>query len=75
MVDGLGKGVKYAMFAANGVIFIGGLAVFAVGVWTLAELSFMERLLGSNLCRFSLIANHCRSHCGNNFIFRLVGRV
>jgi tetraspanin-11 len=49
MVDGLGKGVKYAMFAANGVIFVGGLVVFAVGVWTLADRSFMERLLGSNL--------------------------
>ncbi len=38
------------MFAANRVIFIGGLVVFAVGVWTLSDLSFIERLLGSNLC-------------------------
>jgi hypothetical protein len=32
MVDGIGKGVKYSMFAASRVIFIGGLVVFAVGV-------------------------------------------
>ncbi|KAF7496046.1 Tetraspanin-11 [Sarcoptes scabiei] len=50
MVDsGVGKGIKFAMFAANGIIFIGGLVVFAIGVWTLADRSFMERLLGSNL--------------------------
>ncbi|KAH7639076.1 tetraspanin-11-like protein [Dermatophagoides farinae] len=50
MVDGgVGKGIKFAMFAANGVIFVGGLVVFAIGVWTLADRSFMERLLGSNL--------------------------
>ncbi|CAG2119943.1 unnamed protein product, partial [Medioppia subpectinata] len=28
---------------------IGGLVVFSVGVWTLADRSFMERLLGSSL--------------------------
>jgi hypothetical protein len=38
------------MFAANRAIFIGGLVVFAVGVWTLSDLSFIERTLGSNLC-------------------------
>ncbi|KAH9407214.1 hypothetical protein TYRP_012764, partial [Tyrophagus putrescentiae] len=50
MVEGgVGKGIKFSMFAANGVIFIGGLVVFAIGVWTLVDRSFMERLLGSNL--------------------------
>lgn len=28
---------------------IGGLVVFSIGVWTLSDKSFMERLLGSNL--------------------------
>jgi len=30
MVDGLGKGVKYAMFAANGVIFVSMRWLFGV---------------------------------------------
>ncbi|KAI2796532.1 hypothetical protein BLOT_015739 [Blomia tropicalis] len=50
MVEGgVGKGIKFSMFAANCIIFIGGLVVFAIGVWTLVDRSFMERLLGSNL--------------------------
>ncbi|KAI1297282.1 Tetraspanin-11 [Halotydeus destructor] len=28
---------------------IGGITVFSIGVWTLSDKSFMERLLGSNL--------------------------
>lgn len=28
---------------------MGGLVVFSIGVWTLSDKSFMERLLGSNL--------------------------
>lgn len=28
---------------------MGGLVVFSIGVWTLTDKSFMERLLGSNL--------------------------
>ncbi|KFM58654.1 Tetraspanin-11, partial [Stegodyphus mimosarum] len=49
MVEGLAKVVKYALFIANCVILICGIAVFAVGVWTLADRSFMERLLGTDL--------------------------
>lgn len=49
MVEGAAKYVKYALFVANVVILIGGIVVFSVGVWTLADRSFMERLLGSNL--------------------------
>lgn len=49
MVEGFAKGVKYALFTANIIIFTGGLVVFSIGVWTLSDKSFMERLLGSNL--------------------------
>ena len=70
MVEGFAKGVKYALFFANVIIFVstsgcrlsvscelkmnflhqmGGLVVFSIGVWTLSDKSFMERLLGSNL--------------------------
>ncbi|XP_023239764.1 CD151 antigen-like [Centruroides sculpturatus] len=49
MVEGAAKYVKYALYVANVVVLIGGIVVFSVGVWTLADRSFMERLLGSNL--------------------------
>ncbi|XP_018495494.1 CD151 antigen [Galendromus occidentalis] len=49
MVQGCGAVVKYALFVANLIIMLGGVVVFGVGVWTLADRSFMERLLGSNL--------------------------
>ncbi|XP_064480066.1 CD151 antigen-like isoform X2 [Ornithodoros turicata] len=49
MLEGCGKVVKYALFVANFIIMVGGVAVFAVGIWTLADRSFMERLLGTDL--------------------------
>jgi len=49
MVEGFAKFVKYALFLANCIILICGISVFAVGVWTLADRAFMERLLGSDL--------------------------
>ncbi|GFQ71703.1 CD151 antigen [Trichonephila clavata] len=49
MVEGCAKGVKYGLFVANAVILIGGIVVFSVGIWTLSDRSFMERLLGSDL--------------------------
>ncbi|XP_054723357.1 CD151 antigen-like [Uloborus diversus] len=49
MVEGLAKVIKYALFLANVIILVGGVSVFAVGVWTLADRSFMERLLGNDL--------------------------
>lgn len=49
MVEGFAKLVKYALFVANIIILICGIATFTVGVWTLADRSFMERLLGSDL--------------------------
>ncbi|XP_054723710.1 tetraspanin-18-like [Uloborus diversus] len=49
MVEGFAKVIKYALFLANVIILVGGVSVFAVGVWTLADRSFMERLLGNDL--------------------------
>ncbi|EEC10430.1 tetraspanin, putative, partial [Ixodes scapularis] len=49
MLEGCGKVVKYALFVANFIIMVGGVVVFAVGIWTLADRSFMERLLGTDL--------------------------
>ncbi|GFU28304.1 tetraspanin-11 [Nephila pilipes] len=49
MVEGFAKVIKYALFLANCVILVCGISVFAVGVWTLADKSFMERLLGTDL--------------------------
>ncbi|XP_013777868.1 CD151 antigen-like [Limulus polyphemus] len=49
MVEGCRKLIKYAMLMANLMILVGGIIVFAIGVWTLADKAFMESLLGSNL--------------------------
>lgn len=49
MVEGFAKIIKYALFVANCIILICGIVVFSVGVWTLADRSFMERLLGTDL--------------------------
>ncbi|XP_013776189.1 CD151 antigen-like [Limulus polyphemus] len=49
MVEGCRKAIKYAMLMANLLILIGGIVVFSIGVWTLADKAFMESLLGSNL--------------------------
>ncbi|XP_076304160.1 CD151 antigen-like [Tachypleus tridentatus] len=48
-VEGCGKIIKYAMFVANLIILICGIVVFSVGVWILADKSYMERLMGSNM--------------------------
>ncbi|OQR74251.1 tetraspanin-11-like [Tropilaelaps mercedesae] len=62
MLEGCGRVVKYSLFVANLVIMLGGIVVFSVGVWTLADRSFMERLLGTDLYVSSaaiLIATGC----------------
>lgn len=48
-MDGCGQCMKYTLFAANLVCFLGGLAVLAVGAWTVADSSYMSRLLGTDL--------------------------
>lgn len=48
-LDGCGKLVKYAIFVSNFVIFVGGLTVFGIGIWTLMDKSFINELLGTNL--------------------------
>ncbi|XP_022693168.1 uncharacterized protein LOC111262833 isoform X2 [Varroa jacobsoni] len=62
MLEGCGRVVKYSLFVANLVIMLGGMVVFSVGAWTLADRSFMERLLGTDLYVSSaaiLIATGC----------------
>ncbi|XP_022186177.1 tetraspanin-9-like [Nilaparvata lugens] len=48
-MDGCGQFVKYSMFAANFVIFVGSITVFGIGIWTLMDKSFINELLGTNL--------------------------
>ncbi|XP_076311872.1 CD151 antigen-like [Tachypleus tridentatus] len=48
-VEGCGKIIKYAMIIANFIILVCGVAVFSVGVWILADKSYMERLIGSSM--------------------------
>ncbi|XP_059489698.1 CD151 antigen [Neocloeon triangulifer] len=48
-MDGCGQFMKYSMFFSNFVIFCGGVTVLGIGVWTLADKSFINELLGTNL--------------------------
>ncbi|XP_018495322.2 tetraspanin-4-like [Galendromus occidentalis] len=49
MLEGCGRLVKSALLVTNLLILIGGIIILFVGVWTLADRSFMARLLGSDL--------------------------
>nr|CAD7458226.1 unnamed protein product [Timema tahoe] len=48
-MDGCGQCMKYSMFIANFIIFIGGVVVLSIGVWTIVDKSFINELLGTNL--------------------------
>uniref|UniRef100_A0A023FAZ5 Tetraspanin n=1 Tax=Triatoma infestans TaxID=30076 RepID=A0A023FAZ5_TRIIF len=48
-MDGCGQFIKYSMFFANFIIFVGGLTVFGLGIWTVMDKSFINELLGTNL--------------------------
>ncbi|ETN66467.1 tetraspanin-18 [Anopheles darlingi] len=48
-MDCCGQCVKYSMFVANFIIFIGGAIVFGLGVFTLVDKNFVNELLGTNL--------------------------
>ncbi|XP_055906254.1 CD151 antigen [Eupeodes corollae] len=48
-MDCCGQFVKYSLFIANLLIFIGGLVVFCLGIWTIVDQSFMNELLGTNI--------------------------
>ncbi|CAI6364532.1 unnamed protein product [Macrosiphum euphorbiae] len=44
-----GSIVKYSMFLSNFIIFIGGIVLVAISVYTLYDKSFIKELLGTNL--------------------------
>uniref|UniRef100_A0A0A9VZB5 Tetraspanin n=2 Tax=Lygus hesperus TaxID=30085 RepID=A0A0A9VZB5_LYGHE len=48
-MDGCGQFIKYSMFVSNFIIFVGGLTVFGLGIWTVMDKSFINELLGTNL--------------------------
>ncbi|CAH1399637.1 unnamed protein product [Nezara viridula] len=48
-MDGCGQFMKYSMFVSNFIIFLGGLTVFGLGIWTIMDKSFVNELLGTNL--------------------------
>jgi len=48
-MDCCGQFVKYSLFIANFIIFIGGAIVFFLSVWTIVDKSFVNELLGTNL--------------------------
>ncbi|XP_063224959.1 tetraspanin-11 [Bacillus rossius redtenbacheri] len=48
-MDGCGQFMKYSLFLANILIFVGGCVVLGIGVWTLVDKAQMNALLGTNL--------------------------
>ncbi|XP_050304227.1 CD151 antigen [Anthonomus grandis grandis] len=48
-MDGCGNFMKYSLFFVNLVIFGGGIIASALGIWILADKSFANELLGTNL--------------------------
>ncbi|CAH1100962.1 unnamed protein product [Psylliodes chrysocephalus] len=48
-MDSCGSCMKYSLFIVNLVIFVGGLIVVALGIWTIVDKSFANHLLGTNL--------------------------
>ncbi|XP_022901718.1 CD151 antigen [Onthophagus taurus] len=48
-LDGCGNCVKYAMFVTNLIIFLGGLVLVALGIWSITDKAFANQLLGTNL--------------------------
>ncbi|CAH0561017.1 unnamed protein product [Brassicogethes aeneus] len=48
-MDGCGNFMKYSLFIVNFIIFLGGVIVLALGIWTAADKSFANELLGTNL--------------------------
>ncbi|XP_022647986.1 tetraspanin-4-like isoform X2 [Varroa destructor] len=49
MLEGCGRLVKSCLLVSNILTLFGGILVLFVGLWTLADRSFMARLLGSDL--------------------------
>lgn len=47
--NGCGACSKYCLFAVNSVIFVGALVLLGLGIWSLADRSFVNELLGTNL--------------------------
>lgn len=48
-MGGCGQCIKYSMFLANFVIFLGGAVVLGIGVWTLLDKAFITELTGTNM--------------------------
>ncbi|KAJ8913464.1 hypothetical protein NQ315_013844 [Exocentrus adspersus] len=47
--DGCGNFMKYSLFIVNLIIFLGGVIVVSLGIWTVVDKSFANDLLGTNL--------------------------
>ncbi|XP_052129405.1 tetraspanin-18, partial [Frankliniella occidentalis] len=48
-MGGCGQCIKYSMFLANFVIFLGGAVVLGIGVWTLLDKAFITELTGTDM--------------------------
>lgn len=48
-LDGCGRCIKYTLHFVNLLIFLGGLVLLAIGIWSITSKTFVNELLGTNL--------------------------
>ncbi|KAG7157969.1 CD81 antigen-like [Homarus americanus] len=61
-MTGCGKCIRFLMFAVNFVIWVASIAILVLGVWTVVDRPYLERLLGNDMymtAAYILIATGC----------------
>ncbi|XP_045614134.1 CD151 antigen [Procambarus clarkii] len=61
-MTGCGKFVRFLMFAINFIIWSGSIAILVLGIWTVADRPYLEKLLGSEMymtAAYILIGTGC----------------
>ncbi|KAK8746643.1 hypothetical protein OTU49_017120 [Cherax quadricarinatus] len=61
-MTGCGKFVRFLMFAINFIIWVSSIVILVLGIWTVADRPYLERLLGSEMymtAAYILIGTGC----------------
>ncbi|KAK7086138.1 hypothetical protein SK128_017204 [Halocaridina rubra] len=61
-MDGCGRCVRFLMFAINFIIWVGSIVILVLGIWTVVDRPYLEKLLGNDMymtAAYILIATGC----------------
>lgn len=61
-MDGCGKCVRFLMFAINFIIWVASIVILVLGIWTVVDRPYLEKLLGNDMymtAAYILIATGC----------------